>query len=106
MDEPFGALDAHTREALQDELIRLHEGTRKTIVFVTHDLDEAVLMADRVLVLSPSGRLAEIVNVPIPRPRLDPERIRTTPLFAEKRYHIWQTMKRLESETRAAKVAA
>src|SRR3546814_5421712 len=47
MDEPFGALDAHTREGLQAELIRLHEEVRKTIIFVTHDLDEAVLLADR-----------------------------------------------------------
>jgi len=100
MDEPFGALDAHTREALQAELIRLHEQVRKTVVFVTHDLDEAVLLSDRVFVMSPAGRLAEIVEVPIGRPRSDPEWLRTTPLFAEKRYHIWQTMKRLESETR------
>src|SRR5215470_5724683 len=70
MDEPFGALDAHTREALQAELIRLHEEMRKTIIFVTHDLDEAVLLADRVFVLSPEGRLAETVAIPIPRRRL------------------------------------
>jgi NitT/TauT family transport system ATP-binding protein len=101
MDEPFGALDAHTREALQAELIRLHEETRKTVVFVTHDLDEAVLLADRVMVMSPLGRLAAVVDIPIPRRRADPERIRTTPLFTEKRYSIWQTMKQLESEARA-----
>jgi NitT/TauT family transport system ATP-binding protein len=106
MDEPFGALDAHTKEALQAELIRLHEQMRKTILFVTHDLDEAVLLSDRVLVLSPTGRLAEIVEIPIARRRLDPERIRATPLFAERRYHIWQTMKRLENEARATKVPA
>jgi NitT/TauT family transport system ATP-binding protein len=107
MDEPFGALDAHTREALQAELIRLHEEVRKTVFFVTHDLDEAVLLADRVMVLSPRGRLAEIVQIPIPRPRSDPELIRTTPLFVEKRYHIWKLMQRLESEARrSAKVPA
>jgi len=105
MDEPFGALDAHTRESLQDELIRLHERMKKTVVFVTHDLDEAVLLADRVLVMSPVGELAEIVDIPIPRPRSDPELIRTTPLFAEKRYHIWQTMKRLEAEARTRAAA-
>src|SRR5882672_4521573 len=82
MDEPFGALDAHTREALQGELIRLHEEMKKTVVFVTHDLDEAVLLADRVLVMSPTGDLAEIVEIPIPRRRTDPERLRATPLFA------------------------
>jgi len=102
MDEPFGALDAHTREALQAELIRLHEEVRKTVFFVTHDLDEAVLLADRVMVLSPRGRLAEIVQIPIPRPRSDPELIRTTPLFVQKRYHIWKLMQRLESEARSA----
>ena len=107
MDEPFGALDAHTRESLQAELIRLHEQMRKTIIFVTHDLDEAVLLADRVIVLSPRGTLAEIVDIPIPRPRSDPELIRTTPLFGEKRYHIWKLMKRLETEAAAdAKVPA
>ena len=100
MDEPFGALDAHTREGLQDELIHLHEEMKKTVVFVTHDLDEAVLLADRVLIMSPAGRMAEMIEIPIPRRRSDPERIRATPQFAELRYHIWQTMKRLESETR------
>jgi ABC-type nitrate/sulfonate/bicarbonate transport system, ATPase component len=80
---------------------------RKTIIFVTHDLDEAVLLADRVIVLSPRGTLAEIVDIPIPRPRSDPELIRTTPLFGEKRYHIWKLMKRLETEAAAdAKVPA
>jgi len=98
MDEPFGALDAHTREALQEELIRLHEQMKKTIIFVTHDLDEAVLLADRVMVLSPRGQLAEIVDIPIARPRSDPEFLRTTPLFSEKRYYIWKLMKRLEAE--------
>jgi len=105
MDEPFGALDAHTREALQAELIRLHEEMRKTVVFVTHDLDEAVLLSDRVLVLSPVGRLAEVVDIPIPRRRLDPQRLRATPAFGELRYQVWQTMKRLEGETRAGAAA-
>jgi NitT/TauT family transport system ATP-binding protein len=105
MDEPFGALDAHTREGLQAELIRLHEQMNKTVVFVTHDLDEAVLLADRVFVMSPTGQLAEIVEIPIPRPRSDPELIRTTPLFAEKRYHIWQTMRRLEMASRGGVAA-
>jgi NitT/TauT family transport system ATP-binding protein len=105
MDEPFGALDAHTREGLQAELIQLHERMKKTVVFVTHDRDEAVLLADRVFVMSPRGELAEIVEIPIQRPRDDPELIRTTPLFVEKRYHIWQTMKRLEAAARAGAAA-
>jgi NitT/TauT family transport system ATP-binding protein len=90
---------------LMDEPFRLHEQMRKTVVFVTHDLDEAVLLADRVFVMSPAGRLAEIVAIPIPRPRSDPELIRTTPLFTEKRYHIWQTMRRLEMASRVGAAA-
>src|SRR3546814_14706027 len=87
MDEPFGALDAHTREGLQAELIRLHEEVRKTIIFVTHDLDEAVLLADRVVVLSTRGTVAEIVDVPLERPRTAPVQLRSSSLFAENRYH-------------------
>jgi len=58
-----------------------------------------------VFVMSPAGQLAEIVAIPIPRPRSDPELIRTTPLFTEKRYHIWQTMRRLEVASRAGAAA-
>src|SRR5205085_3852722 len=70
MDEPFGALDAQTRETMQDELMRLHERTKKTILFVTHDLDEAVLIADRIVVMK-QGRVQEIMSVPLARPRPD-----------------------------------
>jgi len=100
MDEPFGALDAHTRETLQNELLRLQAEMRKTVIFVTHDLDEAVLLGDRVFVLSPIGTLADIIDVPLPRPRLEPELLRTTKEFAETRYRIWQSMKRLEGMRR------
>src|SRR5712691_3578841 len=70
MDEPFGALDAQTREELQAELLEVHARTRKTILFVTHDLDEAVLLADRVVVMS-DGQVQEIMDVKLPRPRGD-----------------------------------
>ncbi|MCF8480973.1 MAG: ABC transporter ATP-binding protein [Rhodospirillum sp.] len=100
MDEPFGALDAHTREALQAELLRLHEEMRKTIIFVTHDLDEAVLLADRVFVLSPVGTLADVIEVPIPRPRGEPEELRTKKAFVDTRYKIWRSMKSMEGMTR------
>src|SRR5437764_817392 len=70
MDEPFGALDAQTREAMQAELLDLHARTRKTILFVTHDLDEAVLLADRVVVMR-QGRVHEVLTVPLRRPRGD-----------------------------------
>jgi NitT/TauT family transport system ATP-binding protein len=91
MDEPFGALDAQTRETLQGELLDLHKRTRKTILFVTHDLDEAVLLADRVVVMQ-HGRLKEIVSVPLPQPRDDLAKIRGSVEFAQTRYHIWQAL--------------
>jgi NitT/TauT family transport system ATP-binding protein len=70
MDEPFSALDALTREELSGELQRIHMEHRATIVFVTHSIDEAVLLADRVVVLSPRpGRIREILDIKIPRPR-------------------------------------
>jgi NitT/TauT family transport system ATP-binding protein len=70
MDEPFGALDAQTREVMQEELTRLWERTGKTIVFVTHDIEEAIYLADRVVVLSARpARIKEEVKVALPRPR-------------------------------------
>jgi NitT/TauT family transport system ATP-binding protein len=70
MDEPFAALDAHTREMMQLELLRIWEQTKKTIIFVTHQLDEAVFLADRVVALSARpGSVREIVEVDIARPR-------------------------------------
>ena len=75
MDEPFSALDSFTREFLQDELLRIRAATGRTVLFVTHDIDEAVYLADRVIVLTgkPAGIGAEIrVEVPQPRRRRDP----------------------------------
>ena len=91
MDEPFGALDAQTREAMQAELLDIHARTKKTILFVTHDLDEAVLLADRVIVLR-EGRLQEIMDVPLPRPRGDLAALRGQTEFAETRYRIWRAL--------------
>lgn len=70
MDEPFGALDAHTRILLQKELLRVWETHRKTILFVTHGVDEAVYLADRIMVMSARpGRMLEIIDVDMERPR-------------------------------------
>ena len=91
MDEPFGALDAQTREDLQEELLKIHDRTHKTILFVTHDLDESVLLADRVVVMQ-HGRVQEIVTVPLPRPRTDLASLRGSHEFAETRYKIWQAL--------------
>jgi NitT/TauT family transport system ATP-binding protein len=70
MDEPFGALDAHTRILLQKELLRVWENHRKTILFVTHGVDEAIYLADRIMVMSARpGRMLEIIDVDMDRPR-------------------------------------
>lgn len=72
MDEPLGALDAQTRATMQSEILRIWEVERKTVLFVTHDIAEAVFLSDRVLVLSagPGSHIQEIVDIHLPRPRL------------------------------------
>ena len=79
MDEPFGALDAQTREVMGDELLRIWERDKKTALFVTHDIDEAIFLADRVIVMGRNpGHIKEVVAIDLPRPRtaavLDSER--------------------------------
>src|SRR6266478_52583 len=91
MDEPFGALDAQTRETMQAELLELHQRTKKTILFVTHDLDEAVLIADRIVVMR-DGAVQEIMTVPLQRPRPDLGVVRGTTEFADTRYHVWKSL--------------
>ncbi len=81
MDEPFGALDAHTRTRLQNELLEIWERDRKTVMFVTHSVDEAVFLSDRVVIMSRSpGRIKSIVDIALPRPR------RRAELLVDRRY--------------------
>ncbi len=89
MDEPFSALDAQTREIMQTELLRIWERGRKTVLFVTHQIDEAVLLSDRVWVFARRpGRLQEVIDIPIPRPRdLSAKR---TPDFVALVDRIWR----------------
>ncbi len=92
MDEPFGALDAQTREAMQEELTRLWERTRKTIVFVTHDIEEAVFLGDRVVVLTARpGRIREEVRIDLPRPRT--LEIKKSAQCHEHRNYIWDLIR-------------
>jgi NitT/TauT family transport system ATP-binding protein len=87
MDEPFGALDAQTRCKMQSYLLEIWKNVDITIVFITHDLDEAVFLSDRILVLDANpGRVREIVEVPVPRPRADTQLF--DPTFIATRKHI------------------
>jgi NitT/TauT family transport system ATP-binding protein len=82
MDEPFAAVDALLREILQQEILRIWEQTKKTIVFITHQIEEAVFLADRVLIMSARpGRVKEIIEVNLPRPRQ--QEIRVSPQFQQ-----------------------
>ncbi|HZU86676.1 MAG TPA: ABC transporter ATP-binding protein, partial [Anaerolineaceae bacterium] len=82
LDEPFGALDALTREQMQDELLRLWGARRKTVLMITHSISEAILLSDRVLVLSPRpARISMSMDVPLPRPRLN--ELRYSPEFSQ-----------------------
>ena len=93
MDEPFGAIDAQTREFMQEELMRIWQEERKTVIFITHDLDEAVLLADRVLLMSRGpGRIRELIDVNLPRPRADYD-VRAHENFAKVRAHLWHELR-------------
>lgn len=92
MDEPFGALDIQTRELMQTELLRVWDEEKNTVLFVTHSIEEAVYLADRVIVLSPRPtRVDRIVEVPFERPRS--EDIKTSLPFVQLRQEIWEVLK-------------
>jgi NitT/TauT family transport system ATP-binding protein len=93
MDEPFAALDAQTRETLQTELLRIWEKTKKTIIFITHGIDEAVYLGERIAVMtSRPGTIKKMVQNPIHSRNLD-EDIRSTPGFAQARHQIWDLLR-------------
>ncbi|AVT78183.1 ATP-binding protein [Rhodopseudomonas palustris] len=92
MDEPFGALDAQTRVLLQEEIARISSEAGKTVIFVTHGIEEAVFLADRVVVMSPRpGRVRDEVLVPLPRPRT--AEMRSDPWFVSTVNDLWETLK-------------
>jgi NitT/TauT family transport system ATP-binding protein len=94
MDEPFSALDIQTRQLMENELLELWSANRKSVVFITHDLEEAISLSDRVVVLSagPASRPIGEYTVDLPRPR-DVADIRLTPRFIELHTRIWRAMK-------------
>jgi NitT/TauT family transport system ATP-binding protein len=94
MDEPFGALDVQTKAIMQTELLGLWEQLRPSVLFITHDLDEAVALADRVFVMTSSpGTIKESFEIDLPRPRGDVQTIRHQPQFLELQNRIWASLK-------------
>jgi NitT/TauT family transport system ATP-binding protein len=101
MDEPFGAVDAMTREAMQAEFEKIIAETGQTVFFITHSIDEALTLADRVVVVSNRpGKVLEIVDVDLPRSRFD-EGVRASARFGELREHIWS---QLQGQALGAKI--
>ncbi|HBS10253.1 MAG TPA: nitrate ABC transporter ATP-binding protein [Firmicutes bacterium] len=91
LDEPFGALDAQTRSQLQEDLLKTWEKERKTCFFITHDVDECVLLASRVIIMSARpGQVKEIIDIDLPYPRSQATKL--DPKFQEYRNHIWDVV--------------
>ena len=92
MDEPYAALDAQTREILQSELLRIWEQHKTTIVFITHSLDEAIYLSDRIAVMTHRpGRIKSVLDIALPRPR--PAEIRHAPAFVQLREQAWDVLR-------------
>ncbi|HLI68442.1 MAG TPA: ABC transporter ATP-binding protein [Ktedonobacteraceae bacterium] len=91
LDEPFGALDAQLRLELQNLLLSLWFGTGKSVLFVTHDIEEAIVLGDRVVVFGSNGRIIDDELIKLPRPR-DAASIRFQPEFAEIHHHLWNAL--------------
>lgn len=98
MDEPFAAVDAQTRETMQEELLRIWEKTNKTIIFITHSIDEAIFLADRVAVLSANpGRIKEIIDIDLPRPRKIGD-VKNSPDFNWLSHKVWELLHNVEDK--------
>jgi NitT/TauT family transport system ATP-binding protein len=94
MDEPFGSVDAQTRQLLQEELLKLWQHEQKTVIFITHSMDEAVYLSDRVVIMTPRpGHVVEILDVPLPRPRTASD-VRRDPKFVDLTNYIWDSLKK------------
>ena len=103
MDEPFSALDAQNREVLQQELLRIQRSTGKTILFVTHDLDEAIYLSDRIIVMGAKpGRIKRVIDVPFDRPRIELPQLRGDPVFLAMRAEIWDLIRNTPAPAREA----
>ncbi|MEY9875490.1 NitT/TauT family transport system ATP-binding protein [Streptacidiphilus sp. MAP12-33] len=94
MDEPFGALDVQTKAIMSNELLGLWEQSRPAVLFITHDLDEAVALADKVVVMTSSpGTVKAVYDIDLPRPRGSVQDIRFEPRFLELQHQIWDTLR-------------
>jgi NitT/TauT family transport system ATP-binding protein len=101
MDEPFSALDEQNKLLLQEELLRIWEETRKTVVFITHSVDEAVTLGDRIMIMSAQpGRIKQLVDVPFERPR-EVLSLRARPAYGELVYSIWGQLREEVQRARA-----
>jgi NitT/TauT family transport system ATP-binding protein len=99
LDEPFASLDAQTREFMQLELLKIWAQTRKTALFITHDIKEAIYLADRVVVFTARpGRVKESLQIDLPRPR--ELRVKRDPRFIEYEDHIWSSIEQEVTRTR------
>jgi NitT/TauT family transport system ATP-binding protein len=94
MDEPFGALDVQTKAIMSNELLGLWEQTRPSVIFITHDLEEAVALADRVVVMTVGpGTIKAVFDIDLPRPRGAVQEIRFDPRFLELHHQIWESLR-------------
>jgi NitT/TauT family transport system ATP-binding protein len=108
MDEPFGALDPQIREIMQIELLKLLERDNKTVVLVTHSIDEAIFLSDKIVMFSARpGKILTTIDVDLPRPRWqNDEEIKASPAFTRYRQEIWHLLKREVTKSLADSIQA